>query len=428
MRKVSNPLDGNTQIDNGREAHGVTRTSAKMMLLEEHNGIPIKETMKVLYAVRRMKFVWELLILTGSMVLFFIITATALDRRTAYEQQVVIQELLQDEEFAGSSYKKNFDEIRSIDEFWTWAEGPLVTNLYLEELPGTTPSYSTTPKTTNNRTALRPPQQDYVASYLRIVGGIQIRQFRVAKDSCTERRRVNTAWGHRLDTKDGSCYNSFGNDKDWEEPESWAKKLGKPEPAGPYSYLYGHWGHCDSRKCALGPLQDEVDYGSGGSAVDIPPPSQLLPLNTNATDSAATLIAKLKALHYFDRSTRGIVVETLFFNTNTETMSTALFIIEQYPSGLIESSVKYRHAQISLFDSRTSIIRITCEGAFLVLFFYQFQRELKRMVLTRPFSRYLINPFSWLEIAYFTFNILFFAKWYMYVFDKQRMDFDVNTT
>ena len=88
-----------------------------MMLLEEHNGIPLKETMKVLYSVRRMKFVWELIILVVSMVLFFIITATALNRRTSYEQQVAIQELLQDEEFAGSTYKKNFDEIRSIEEF-----------------------------------------------------------------------------------------------------------------------------------------------------------------------------------------------------------------------------------------------------------------------------------------------------------------------
>ena len=192
--------------------------------------------------------------------------------------ELAIQELLQDEEFAGSTYKKNFDEIRSIEEFWSWAEGPLVTNLYLTERPGAASS--------NNRSALPEAEQDYVASYLRIVGGIQIRQFRVASDSCKERRRVDTNWGHRLDTKDGSCYNSFGNDKDWKESMSWAEKIGEPEPEGPHSYLYGHWGHCDSRKCSLGPLQDEVDYGSGGSAVNIPPPSKLLPLNVNATYSA----------------------------------------------------------------------------------------------------------------------------------------------
>eukprot|EP00946_MAST-07B_sp_MAST-7B-sp1_P005280 g5280.t1 len=415
MRKVSENNGEIKRVDSGSEVHHVNRNSAKMMLLEEHNGIPIKETMKVLYSVRRMKFVWELLILVVSMVLFFIITSTALNRRTAYEQQLTIQELLQDEEFAGSTYKKNFDEIRSIEEFWSWAEGPLVTNLYLDKRPGTPHR-------------LPPSEQDYVASYLRIVGGIQIRQFRVSNDSCKERRRVDTTWGHRLDTKDGSCYNSFGNDKDWKEPVSWASKLGEPEPTGPYAYLYGHWGHCDSRKCAFGPLQDEVDYGEGGSAVNIPPPSQLSPLNPNATYSAATLIAKLKALAYFDRSTRSIVVECLFFNTNTETMSTAQFIVEQYESGLIESSVKYRHAQISLFDSRTSVVRLTCEVAFIVLFSYQLQRELRRIIFTRPCSRYFINPFSWLEIFYFTFNILFFANWYSYVFDEQRASFDVNTT
>lgn len=394
--------------------------SSKMMLLEEHNGLPIKETMKVLYSVRRMKFVWELMILTISMVLFFIITSTALGRRTAYEQQFAIQELLQDEEFEGSTYKKNFDEIRSIDEFWSWIEGPLVKNLYLETIPGA-------PSSDLKKNQLPPGQQDYVASYLRVVGGIQVRQFRISRDSCTQRRRVHTEWGHRLDTKDGSCFDSYEKDSQHDDDIAWAKKLGMQTPEGPFSYLYGHWGHCDARQCALGPLQDEVEYGASGSAINIPPASQLLPLNPNATESAESIFKQLKQLNFFDRSTRAIVVEFVFFNTNTETMSTALFIVEQYSSGLIESSVKYRHARISLFDSKTSMVRLASEIAFLVVFSYQFQRELKRVVFTRPLYRYFMNPFSWLEISYFTFNFFFFIQWYGYVFDERRNEFDVST-
>ena len=56
-------------------------------------------------------------------------------------------------EFKFATYKKNFLEIRSTEEFWQWTEGPLMEALY-----------SADPSTPVDR-------QDYMNQYLRLVGG-----------------------------------------------------------------------------------------------------------------------------------------------------------------------------------------------------------------------------------------------------------------
>ena len=228
--------------------------SNKMLLLEEHNGIPIKETMKVLYSVRRLKFVWEIVVLTLTLALFYFVTSEPLNRRTAYEQQLTIIEAIQDEEFEGATYKKNFIEIRSTDEFWQWVEGPLLAAVYStneEEGDGSGRG-----------------QVDYVNQYLRLVGGVQIRQFRVRENSCTERRRV-ADWGTKLDTKDQTCWAGYGLKQANLTVPKWATGI-----AVDASNMYGHWGHCGPEGCSRS-LSDEVWYGSGGFYLNIPPASSL---------------------------------------------------------------------------------------------------------------------------------------------------------
>lgn len=233
--------------------------SNKMLLLEEHNGIPIKETMKVLYSVRRLKFVWEIVVLTLTLALFYFVTSEPLNRRTAYEQQLTIVEAIQDEEFEGATYKKNFIEIRSTDEFWQWVEGPLLAAVYSTNEEETAGGSSGD----GDR-----GQVDYVNQYLRLVGGIQIRQFRVRENSCTERRRV-ADWGTKLDTKDQTCWAGYGLKQANLTVPKWATGI-----AVDASNMYGHWGHCGPEGCSSS-LSDEVWYGSGGFYLNIPPASSL---------------------------------------------------------------------------------------------------------------------------------------------------------
>jgi hypothetical protein len=377
--------------------------SNKMVLLEEHHGIPIKETMKVLYSVRRLKFVWEIFVLTFTLGLFYFITTEPLNRRTAYEQELTIIESIQDEEFQSATYKKNFLEIRSEGEFWEWVEGPLMSALYSAD-PSTEKKY-----------------QDYMNSYLRLVGGLQIRQFRVSSNSCYSRRRTGV-WGDKLDTKDGSCFASYGIQEANRTQPPWATGVATEQSS---SNLIGHWGHCGNDGCPTF-LHDEVLYGYDGYYIEIPPPSTLLPFNKSANVTAQKMIESLRTSNFFDRGTRAVAVEAVFYNVNTEIMTNARYVVEQFPAGLLEGSSRYRHARLSVLSSKLDVLRILSEGIYCILMVYQFQRECKRMMYSRPVSRYFSNPFSYLELTYFLCHGVFAFKWYEYVFFSNRTTFDVN--
>ena len=402
-KKLWQRMKNNSPLLNGsqRKSH-IGGESNRMMLLEEHHGIPIKETMKTLYSVRRLKFLWESLILVVTLSLFYGITSQSMNRRTAYEQELTILESIQDEEFAGATYKKNYLEIRSIDEFWQWMEGPLLGALY----------------STDNDEPLA--QVDYMNQYLRLVGGVQIRQFRVRNDSCKNRRRTTTTWKSKVDTKDGTCFAAYGPEEADPIVPKWA--TGETQNS---STVFGHWGHCGPDGCVTF-LQDEVLYGKKGYYINIPPSSTLYPYNNKTNLTASNMVESLKKDSFFDRGTRAIAIEATFFNTNTEIMTISRFIIEQFPSGLIEASVKYRHARLAVLVSKTDTLRICGSVVYVLLMLYQFQREVKRMLKTRPLYRYFLNAFSYLEILYFVFHGIYMIKWITFVFFSQRTNFDVN--
>jgi len=396
MKKLEGTMDRVTDLTSG-----IGREGNKMMLLEEHNGIPIKETMKVLYSVRRMKFVWEIIVLSFTLALFYFTTSEPLNRRTAYEQELSIIEAIQDEEFQGSTYKKNFLEIRSEEEFWQWAEGPLISALYSAKADSAD------------------HHVDYMNSYLRLVGGIQLRQFRVRDNSCVDRRRVQE-WDSNLDTKDGSCFSRYGYDVSNKTVPSWATAW-----ATESSRLIGHWGHCGQNNCPTF-MHDEVIYGHGGFYIEIPPPSKLLPFNASSQTTALAMIQSLRDKNFFDRGTRAVAVEAAFYNTNTGILTASRYVVEQFPSALLEAHAKYRHAGPSLFDSNTSKFRTMCEGFYLILMLYQFQREVKRMLYTRPILRWWQDPFSYMELIYFFCHFIYVKEWYAFVNSPKRKSFDVN--
>ena len=191
------------------------------------------------------------------------------------------------------------------------------------------------------------------------------------------------------------------------------------------SNLLGHWGHCGSNNCPTF-MHDEVVYGHGGFYINIPPASSLLPFDTTAKQTALEMIQTMRKLEFFDRGTRAVSVEAVFYNTNTEIMTNARYVVEQFPSGLLEASSKYRHCRISILCSRTDVVRGICEVLYLFFMFYQFKREIKRMLFSKPRLRYFINPFSALEILFFWMHLLYIIKWTTFQFSSKRMDFDVN--
>lgn len=123
-------------------------------------------------------------------------------------------DLFMDEEFDSVSYKKNFYEIMTKDEFWQWMQGPLLAGLYQS--------------TYYNGDTIPDDEQGYILGSLRLVGGVELRQMRVSNSSCSERRY--THFGERFDTKTGVCYAEFKRGAWW---TPWLKDTEDTTPFGP---------------------------------------------------------------------------------------------------------------------------------------------------------------------------------------------------
>lgn len=51
----------------------------------------------------------------------------------SYSQNNAVLDLFLDEEFEDATYKKNFFEVMTMEEMWTWLKGPLYNGAYPDE-------------------------------------------------------------------------------------------------------------------------------------------------------------------------------------------------------------------------------------------------------------------------------------------------------
>ena len=128
------------------------------------------------------------------------------------------------------------------------------------------------------------------------------------------------------------------------------------------------------------------------------------PNNKNTNVTATSIIQSLKDEDFFDRGTRAVAVELTFYNTNTELMTSVRYIIEQFPSGLVESSARYRTARLSVLSSkwvRTSVFLLN---------------DLFLTVSTNLKNIYIYNSQSYINLFMVHFFFFFFYKLFFYKF------------
>ncbi|CAE7801861.1 PKD2L2, partial [Symbiodinium sp. KB8] len=85
-----------------------------------------------MYKIRRDKNIIELLIFFVFLVDLMVIINMIYDTSVANETNMAIEDAFLDEEFPDAIYKKNFYEIKTHEEFWTWLRGPLYNAAYQE--------------------------------------------------------------------------------------------------------------------------------------------------------------------------------------------------------------------------------------------------------------------------------------------------------
>eukprot|EP00949_MAST-11_sp_MAST-11-sp1_P000108 g108.t1 len=376
--------------------------SSSTLLLRDHGGIPVRETLQALYVLRRRQYLLSGSVLVLSIILLFGMLHFTLDTRVAYEQEEAVRELLVDEEFESANYKKNFLEIRTIREWWEWQLDPLMKAAY--------PRFHD-----HDETQRAEEWIDYTQGPLRLVGGMRFRQNSVRNDSCTNRRRAEL--GLRIDTKGKVCYSGWKASVEQKEAYGRGKiKFQYNENLSPQQGMPGG-----------GPgIFAQYDYGRGGFEYLLPPLSVLQKTN----ETARGLLKQLRRDGWLEHGSRFASVELSFFNTMTSLLTVAEFQIEISRSGFVQPF--YRIRSVAPLMTHASIgavvLRFLAEVGVVFINIGRLINEARKFCRSKPYCRYFKYAENAEELVILSCYTAFFTFWYSRVImNPSLLNFDSNT-
>jgi len=360
-------------------------------------ALPVREMVQVMYTIKRDRTVWDAIIFSLYTIIFIAIIGQLYDVNMANNTNNAIMDLLLDEEFPGAQYKKNFFEIMTMEEFWTWLQGPVVNGLY--------------PDQWYNGDRYTEAEQGYMLRYLRLVGGVQLRQARVGSTSCTERRYTDQVLSDpvtgsdlpRFDTKDGTCYAEFTVDRQATAP------FGPPSDPSRYKWSSG-WHNLD------GLWGWGASYGEGGY-------STVLSLNRTR---AVQTIQQMYADRWVDSGTRAVMLMFNVYNTNTRMMTVVRLMVEFMHSSFVLKSFKFFSLQMIIYESVTDQMRAFGEVMFLCMYLYYVQRVVREMIAWNPWWAYPFKFKHAFELLRLILTTTLFVNYFSFVASNVRTTFTVN--
>jgi hypothetical protein len=344
--------------------------------LDEEDYLPIRPFLKALYQIQRLDMINNCF----TLVVFFIILTLSMGMflrvQDAHEQDQVVLELFYDEEFPSATYKKNFQDVHSLDEFYSWLEGPVVNGIYKENPYG---------------------PEDLISGHLRMIGPLRLRQFRMPQVQC---RFKNT----------GTCFAEY--DVRTASKESFGPRgtFGSPY----YKNVTGKNKYGFSTKATMPSARGRSEfsrtflervYGTGGFAVYIPPPSRLLPANNATSATATSLIQELKGDKWIDKATRGVFVEHNLLSESTKIMTASQFYCEFFENGYITCSYRLRTYPLGGF-SADQWTRYLLELVTFGIILSRLRSVSKKFLHASSKLKYLMKWKTVLEIAFITTFLL----------------------
>jgi hypothetical protein len=382
--------------------------------VDEEISIPLRPLLRALYQLRRMRMIKELGILLMFYVGLWLSTSYFFNIQDVFEQDEALFELFWDEEFPTANHKKTFTDIHAVGEFYQWAKGPLLAGIY-------------------EKPVAHPGEADYLSTYLRLVGPVRLRQFRVGNGSCVLRRNVEK-YGARYDNVDGTCYREF--DLSYSDPapfgprgvfgqgyygagnrstanETTARKKYQHARA-PYAFSTAV-GRSEFSRSAV-PTQ----YGKGGFPVYLPPPSALAPFNKSTNVTARALLSELEQDRWIGKATRAVFVEFNVYCTETNLLSANQYYCEFLHSGYIGCSQRVRSYR-AMFDgtrdySQQGIPRFMSELVTCFTAVYMLRRVLSRIWRAPILSQYFSEWTNYFEIFLLLSYFFHLATVWLYIF------------
>ncbi|KAM9379950.1 polycystin-2-like protein 1 [Phaethornis superciliosus] len=252
----------------------------------------------------------------------------------AYYYTKVMSELFLQTSVGGSV---SFQSIGSMADFWVYAQGPLLNNLYWT-------------KWYNNKTLAEQGTQSYIYYENLLLGVPRMRQLKVKNNSCV----VHDDFKEEI----SGCYDVYSEEK--EERVSFglingtAWKYHSEEELGGSS----HWGKLTS-------------YSGGGYYID-------LKLTREESDEALQV---LKEKLWLDRGTRVVFIDFSVYNANINLFCVLRLVVEFPATGGAIPSWQIRTVKLIRYVSAWDFFIAACEIVFCVFIFYYVVEEILELCI-----------------------------------------------
>ncbi|XP_063019699.1 polycystin-2-like protein 1 [Melospiza melodia melodia] len=225
----------------------------------------------------------------------------------------------------------SFQSISSMADFWVYAQGPLLDNLYWT-------------KWYNNESLAPHSTQSYIYYENLLLGVPRMRQLKVKNNSCV----VHNDFKEEI----SGCYDVYSEDK--EERVSFGLINGTAWRYHSEEELGGssHWGRLTS-------------YSGGGYYIDL----------KMTREESAEALQVLKEKLWLDRGTRVVFIDFSVYNANINLFCVLRLVVEFPATGGAIPSWQIRTVKLIRYVSTWDFFIVACEIVFCVFIFYYVVEE-----------------------------------------------------
>ncbi|XP_065602426.1 polycystin-2-like protein 1 [Cyrtonyx montezumae] len=254
----------------------------------------------------------------------------------------------------------SFQSIGSMADFWVYAQGPLLDNLYWT-------------KWYNNESLAAQNTQSYIYYENLLLGVPRMRQLKVKNNSCV----VHDDFKEEI----SGCYDVYSEDK--EEKVSFGLINGTAWRYHSEEELGGssHWGRLTS-------------YSGGGYYVD---------LKLTREESAETLQV-LKEKLWLDRGTRVVFIDFSVYNANINLFCVLRLVVEFPATGGAIPSWQIRTVKLIRYVSAWDFFIVACEIVFCVFIFYYVVEEILELRIHK--LQYFTSIWNILDVVVILLSIV----------------------
>ncbi|OPJ84408.1 polycystic kidney disease 2-like 1 protein [Patagioenas fasciata monilis] len=254
----------------------------------------------------------------------------------------------------------SFQSIGSMADFWVYAQGPLLDNLYWT-------------KWYNNESLAGHGTQSYIYYENLLLGVPRMRQLKVKNNSCV----VHDDFKEEI----SGCYDVYSEDK--EEKVSFGLINGTAWRYHSEKELGGssHWGRLTS-------------YSGGGYYIDL----------KLTREESAEALQILKEKLWLDRGTRAVFIDFSVYNANINLFCVLRLVVEFPATGGAIPSWQIRTVKLIRYVSVWDFFIVACEIVFCVFIFYYVVEEILELRIHK--LQYFTSIWNILDVVVILLSII----------------------